>query len=169
MRYNNNIKILPLLKSRGLMNQLLWRFALKNLLTLFYMYQALTPCECLQFNFQVATTTTRTLHLFKTYSNERNLASERHPKGPRFCSHDETQVGLDRTDYTQGNNVEKAYFLAQEKLEKTLKCLLVHKLFPRARIIENVNTNFRNNLQFRWFSQELIFVFSWFSNFPRAA
>ena len=47
MRYNNNIKILPLLKSRGLMNQLLWRFALKNLLTLFYMYQALTPCECL--------------------------------------------------------------------------------------------------------------------------
>ena len=57
---------------------------------------------------------------------------------------------LDRTDYIQAKKGETTSFLALKWLKKTLKSPIVWELFPRARLIANMNIDFKNYLLFRW-------------------
>ena len=58
-------------------------------------------------------------------------------------SNEETHAGLDRTDHTVSKviTVEVICFVAPEKLQKTLKFLELLSLFPRARLLANMNIN----------------------------
>ena len=53
---------------------------------------------------------------------------------------------LDRTDYIQAKKGETTSFLALKWLKKTLKSPIVWELFPRARLIANMNIDFKNYL-----------------------
>ena len=58
---------------------------------------------------------------------------------------------LDRTDDIQRNKVENRSFLAPEWLKNKLKFLVVQNLFPRARLLANMNINFKKiHLKFKW-------------------
>ena len=55
----------------------------------------------------------------------------------------ELQGSLDKTDDILGKRLNLRCFLALEQLKKTLKFLAARKLFPRARLITNMNINSR--------------------------